>query len=266
MTKHEEMERALWELIDTADWDDLVPRLQAYTRRCLQQYGELEGRRWQTITHSYVCRAVEEVVKRGAAYAPWHAWETLFQLLCAVVRQLIDDDERKLRAILDDTNWDDLIPRVIMYTVRKLGGRIGRGKSPEDYVHEAVLQLITHRRHYPVERGISLYTFLCYTVHGMRTNDMARLAAEGQHVSLLEGNVARLAGEADDADARTLSTTGKFIDSLEPDLREYTRLRALEMYRTAKEYAAALGVPVATIRNFDRRLRRRRKRWDDLFR
>jgi DNA-directed RNA polymerase specialized sigma24 family protein len=53
-----------------------------------------------------------------------------------------------------------------------------------------------------------------------------------------------------------------FIRSLEPELAAYARLRAADAYRTAKEYAAALGVDVPTIRNYTRRIRRRRRQWN----
>lgn len=259
-------------LIEAARWDDLVPRLLAYTRAYLAQYGESEGRRWHAVTHSYVLRTVEAVLARGPECVQVRNWVTLFQLLCLIVGTLIDEEERKLRDMLEGANWADLIPRVIAHTVRKLGDRIGAyGKSPEDYVYEAVLQLFNRRRHFPVDRGVSLFTFLCNTVHGMRTNDQASRAAEGHHVSIVDSgepardqyNAALLTAPVDVT--RELSRTiESFIASLEPDLQQYARLRAQEAHRTAAEYADALGVSEQTIRNFDRRLRRRWQLWNDV--
>lgn len=277
MGRRQELERKLDELIASASWDEVVPRLQAYTVSHLSRYGESEGRRWHHVTQSYVLRAVEAVVHRGSDYVVWHEWNTLHQLLCKVVGQLIDEDERRLDELLERANWADIIPRVLAHTVRRLGTTIGaQGKSPEDYVYEAVLQLFTRRRHFPFERDVSLLTFLCKTVHGMRTNHAASGAAERRHVSLVDSdepeagqyNAARIAAPADPAFVeRELSrTVDDFIASLEPDLQPYARLRAQEAYGTAAEYATALGVTVEVIRNYDRRLRRRRRRWDEISR
>src|ERR1044072_2713400 len=248
-------------LIDDADWDDLIPRLLAYTRYRLSAYGELEGRRGARTTRSYVVGAVAAAVAK-AGTAPRAS--TLFKQLGVTAAQLIEDDERNLREILDAVEWEDLIPRVIAHTVRRLGGGIGRnGKSPEDYVYDAVLQLLTRRRHYPVYRDVSLFTFLCKTVHGMRTNDLASLAAEGPHMTIAVEPPAL--GEVDAselADPSAAIVAEEFMTSLDPELERCARLRATGTHRTAEEYAEAVGFTTATIRNWDKRLRRRRGRWD----
>jgi hypothetical protein len=268
-----ELERKLAALIEAAEWPDVVPRLQTFTRSSLSRYGEEEGRRWQTITHAYVVRAVERVLEQRVECARFLRWDTLFELLCAVIRQLIDEDERTLQGILETTDWNSLIPRVIAHTVDRLGPSSAHGKSPSDYVYEAVLHLFTRRRHYPHYRDdLSLFTFLCHTVHGMRTNDLAKSAAEGQHLSIAaDGTEEPAAGELR-PDALPATTTGDaaaaaeraedFFATLEPDLRAYARLLAEERYATAKQYADALHVSVQTIRNYDRKLKRRRLQWD----
>jgi hypothetical protein len=274
MGRRDEIERRLDELIEAAEWHDVIPRVQAYARTYLSRHGEQEGRRWNNVTRQYVERAVEMLVEKRAACARFHKWETLHQLLCCLVAQLIDDDEGKIRRMLETAKWNDIIPRVIAHTIRQLGPRTGtHGKSPEDYVYDAVLQLFQRRRHFPIDREVSLFTFLCNTVHGMRTNDRRSGATEGQHVTIVnaehvssdELSANRIASPSPDAlggERFLLERLDGFIDSLDDELRPYARLRVDGRYETAQDYASALNVPVKTIRNYDRRLRRLRQRWD----
>lgn len=275
MTRAEDLEREVRERIESADWRDIVPRLQAYTRAYLAQYGEPDGRRWQDVTHSYVTRAVERLSRNplGTDHGA-----TLFELVCAAIRELVEDDEARLQEILGSADWENLIPRVIARTVRDLGpATSAHGMSPADYVYEAVLHLYTHRRHFPHYRlNLSLFTFLCNTVYGMRTNDMAKAVSEGLHLTIVgeddhapargELSARRLPPARSNEDAAALHQATDFLASLEPDLRAYAALRAAETYDSAKEYATALGVSEQTIRNYDRRLRRRRAHWDALAR
>lgn len=267
MANREELERRLWELIDAADWDNLTPRLQAFIRTYLSQYGESEGRRWQNVTHSYAVRTVEMVLKRGAASARWHDWQSLFELLCRIAAQLIDDDERRLKDLLETADWADIIPRVIAHTVRQFGSASGpHGQGAEDYVYDAVVQLFTRRRHFPIDREVSLFTFLCKTVRGMRTNEQASLAGRSLHMSPDDDSagpaVDRIVSGNDSSGVDASMALERFLETLEPDLRRYARLRVSGKFATAEEYATALGVTVEVIRNYDRRLRRRRPKWN----
>jgi hypothetical protein len=272
MGTREELERTIRELVEAANWPDLVTRLLAYTRAYLANYGESEGRRWQNVTESYVQTAVGKVLGFECDDGHRSAGETLFRLLCAVVSQLIDDDELKLKQILEATEWEDIIPRVIAHTVRRLGPGTNRyGKGPEDYVYQAIELLLTRHRHFPHDR-VGLFTFLCNTVHSLHTHDAEKIATEGQHLAVTSGKIrearvdekdeSRLTAPEHHDDSGAAATANDFLLSLDDEkLREYARLRALGAYDTAKEYAAALGVTEQTIRNYDRKLKRRRDRW-----
>ena len=267
MANREELQRRLWELVDAADWDDLTPRLQAFIRTYLSQYGESEGRRWQNVTHAYAVRTVQMVLERGAESARWHDWQSLFELLCRIAAQLIDHDERRLKALLESADWADIIPRVIAHTVRQFGSAVGpQGHGAEDYVYDAVVQLFTRRRHFPIDREVPLFTFLCKTVRGMRTNEQASLAGRSLHMSAEDDSGGRavdhIVSDNDSSGVDASIALERFLDTLEPRLRRYARLRVSGKYATAKEYATALGVTVEVIRNYDRRLRRLRAKWN----
>ena len=267
MRRDPDLEQKLASLIESADWPDLVPRLLALTRSTLVEYGGEHRRRWQTVTHSYVVRAAERVLDRGVPSRRIRDSDTLFRLLAEVIRELVDEDERVLREILARTDWDDVLRRVLAYTVH-LGPSSVAGKSPGDYVSEAVLQLLTRQRHFPHDQGVTLVAFLCRTVQSMRSHDLAKAASQGQHLSIVpEGRGPAGPGEFDSrglfwAPSSANDLARDFLASLEPDLRKYAKLRAEERHGTAKEYAKALGVTEQTVRNFDRRLKRRRDRWD----
>lgn len=262
MERRAELERAIRPLVEDGDWLDLIVRLLAYTRTCLANYGESKGRRWQNVTDSYAQKAVAKVISFECQDVAWDSSGTLFQLLCATVKRLIDDDEQKLNEIVAATKWEDLVPRLIAQTAQRLGAETNRyGKGPEDYVFEAIQSLLTRRRHFPRDR-VDLFTFLCNTVHSLRTHDAEKIAFEGQHVVLTdkEKNETGAPGTRDDAIAMT--ATAEFLKSIPNEaLRKYAIMRALGAHRTAKEYAAALGVTEQMIRNYDRKLKRRRARW-----
>ncbi|HWS73208.1 MAG TPA: hypothetical protein VN605_13930, partial [Thermoanaerobaculia bacterium] len=261
-------------MIREAEWEDLIPRLLAYASSYLAHYGQPEGRRIQKVADAYVQRAVRALLDRTEKYAPWHqGCHTAFQLLGAIIGHLIDADEVTLNQILSTTQWTVMIPKVIAHTVRKLGPRSTRhGKSPEDYVQDAVLLVLLRRRHFPHYRGVSLFTFLCHVVHGLRSNDAIRVADEGPHLTIVvKPSDDRSSGEYleehlpavdfQSADDDATRAADDFLASLDGKLREYATLRALGAFNTATEYAEALHVTVQAIRNYDRQIKRRRRRW-----
>lgn len=263
MERRDKLERKVHALIEDADWPDLVVRLLAYTRTCLANYGEPTGRRWQNVTNLYVEKAVVKVLSCDCEDVDWQNGTTLFRLLCAVVNRLIDEDERRLDEILAATDWEDLVPRLILHTVRRLGAATNRyGKDPEDYVLQAIESLLTRRRHFPHDR-VDLFMFLCNTIHSLRTHDAEKLAVEGQHVALTDqGEENQLTAPALLDDSGAATAAAEFLKSIDDEaLRNYAVLRALGTHSTAREYAVALGVTERTIRNYDRKLKRCRARW-----
>jgi hypothetical protein len=272
MSTRDEFERRINALIAQADWDDLVPRLQAYTRNYLFPGAESRRKR-QKIVDLYVLQAVQLVVDRGADYGLWHHWETLFQLLCAVVAHRIDQYRQTVNTIVRESQLEELIPRLILHTVKQYGGRTSRhGRSAEDYVFDAIQALLTGQRYFPYDR-VELFTFLCSTIRSLYGHEAEKMAAEGAHFTIvrqsfedespMEWNEERLvAPSGDKDDEAALWLARDFLMSIEdPRLREYAKLRALGTYETAREYARALGVTEQTIRNWDRQLKRKRKNW-----
>jgi len=272
MSTRNEIERRIFGLVAQTDWDELIPRLQAYTLNRLFPNDE-PSRHRQKIIDAYVLQAVKEIVERGADYARWHKWETLFQLLCAVVVQFSDQYEQTVDAIVRQAPWEELISRLILHTVAHYGGRTSRhGRSAEDYVFEAIQALLTRRRYFPYDR-VKLFNFLCGTIRSLYGHEAEKMAAEGAHFTIvrtavedaspMEWNEDRLvAPSADKDDDAALLLARDFLLSIKDvKLRRYAKLRALGAYATAREYAGALDVTERTIRNWDRQLKRRRKDW-----
>lgn len=273
MNSHEELNEQIRALIAGADWNDLIPRLQAYTRSHLAVEAEHTSPR-QKLVDSYVMQAIEAIARNGARYGRWMRWETLFQLLCAVIKHHVNAYETAFHELIGQARWDDLIPRLIAHTLKRYGRGVDRhGKSADDYVYEAIEALLTRRRYFPFDR-VALFTFLCNTIRSLHTHEAVAIAGEGAHlaivrkgaedVSAAEWDEERLiaASGAEDHDALLLARDF-LLDIRDTELRRYATLRAFETYDTANDYAEALGVPVSTIRNWDKRLRRRRDRWGD---
>lgn len=273
MSSQEEIQRKILDLVGQADWDDLTPRLQAYTRACLLSYSE-DSASSQKIVDAYVLQAVRLIVERGADFARWSRWETLFQLLCVVVARHVDRYEHTVAAIVRNAAWEELISRLLAHTVRRYGGRTSRhGRSAEDYVFEAIQSLLTRRRYFPYDR-VTLFGFLCGAIRSIYAHEAERMMGEGAHLTIVrksfdemgpmdwsEERLVASSVETDDAVALLLARD--FLLSIEDvQLREYARLRALGAYDTARNYAEAMAVSEQTIRNWDRQLRRRRDRWD----
>jgi DNA-directed RNA polymerase specialized sigma24 family protein len=271
MSSQEEMNRRIRDLLARADWTTLVPRLQGYTRFRLQSSAGYTDPRPKLID-AYVLQAIEVASARGAAYGQWIAWQTLFQLLCCVIDRLISAYELAFETLVMQARWSEIVPRLIAHTAKRYGMGIDRhGKSAEDYVYEAIEALLTRRRYFPFDR-VKLFTFLCNTIRSLHAHEAQAIAGEGAHLAIVRKSLDELAptewnedrliapSGADDDDALLLARD--FLLGLpDPAVRRYAELRAFGTYATASEYAEALGVPLSTIRNWDRLLRRRRDRW-----
>jgi hypothetical protein len=272
MTASDAIVERVRELVEDADWSDLTERLAAFTRAYLHNVAGHSHPR-QKIVHAYVVQAVSETVCRGANYGRWQQWETLFQLLCIVVARLINEYEEAFRTIVRNTNWEEMISRLIAHTVRRHGARTSRhGRTAEDYVSGAIVAMLAHERYFPFDR-VTLFVFLCGTIRSLYTHEAEKMAAEGAHLTIVknafedvaptEWSEESLVAPTIADDRLALVRARDFLYRIgDHDLRRYAELRALGVHRTAAEYAHALSVTEQKVRNWDRQLKRLRDRWD----
>lgn len=178
------------------------------------------------------------------------------------------DSREDLARTIESIDWSEMTPRLLTFAAFRLA-RYGRfsarfGKTPADYVQEAVELLLTGRRHIPRQGDISIFSFLSGIISSLVSHDAER----PKNVSFTQLDFAEddeLLGEQEPLDDTDIEReviareeAERFIESLDHDLQEYVRLRATGYYSTAEELARALNKPVATIRSLDRRLRRMR--------
>lgn len=162
--------------------------------------------------------------------------------------------EQRLHGLIDSIDdFEGLVRRLIVYTVRKHGARAeSHGFSPEDFAQEAIASVLEGRRHFDFEGDKTFLQFLQGTidsrvshhleqVHRIATYDEKKLVARDRTDRVI-----------DDIDAeRTLAR-------IPPDLQRIYELQ-LNNY-TVKEKAARLGIAEAKVRNLQRRLDRVLKR------
>lgn len=178
------------------------------------------------------------------------------------------DNDEDLARTIESIDWAAMTARLLAFTAYRLARygafRARLGKTPADYVQEAVKLLLTGQRHFPRDANLSVFSFLCGIISSLASHDAERAS----RLSLTGLNFAGdedLLGEEeplDDIDIErevvARDESEHFILSLDADLQAYVRLRLSGDYRTAHEYARALNISVAELRNLDRRLRRRR--------
>jgi hypothetical protein len=80
-------------MIEEADWDDLTPRLLAYTQYCLARHRMRVGPNRKT-AHDYVTRGVYAVVSGRCGEFDG----SLFSQICAVITVFVERDARRSRA------------------------------------------------------------------------------------------------------------------------------------------------------------------------
>lgn len=193
----------------------------------------------------------------------------------------MDDDiphhpDSELAEILDQTNWDDLTRRLLLYANYRFsrhGAASGRYvNKPDDYVQEAVTALLDGRRRYSPSPEKTLFAFLCGVVDSLLSHDAEKAERRGTHLFIGNDDVDdappdeysedRLASNDNfEEDIIVKDELAHFMGFLEPDLQTYVRLRARDTQSSAEECAATLQISVSDVRNMDRRLRRRRERW-----
>jgi len=170
--------------------------------------------------------------------------------------------------LLENTEWDSTVKRLILHANWRCS-RYGNASSiyqsrAEEYAQEAIALFLEGTRHYDGSGGTEFFNFLSGCVDSLVSHDVEKAKRRKES----KPGVERDDDEAIDfLEQRTQSThdfekdildrdeLDRLIDSFDPDLQPYLRLRA-EIDMTAAQYAQALNVSESTIRNMDKRIRR----------
>jgi hypothetical protein len=258
--------------IRAADWTDVVERLLLIARTALGAHAPADRRRFEKVCSAYVERTVARLLAEGAARARRFRMHSLLQLLGAMLLSLVEKDDREVTRIVTTANWDDVSRRVLAYTAAKHGSDATRsGKTPADRLNHAVMILLERRHHFPHYRNVSLVAFLCSTIDGIVSHDAEKVRKRGTPLRIVTERIEGV-GECSEEELPAVveeprdviaeKQSERFIAALEPQLQAYVRLRQAEPGWTTKQYAEMLGTSVEQIRNWDRKLRRRRKKSD----
>lgn len=173
--------------------------------------------------------------------------------------------------LIAETQWAELTTRLLGYTqshvkrYRSFDPSIGDRAS--DYVQEAIARFLDGTRIYDGKKP--LFNWFCSQIDSLTSHDREKANRRGREVAIDQpaGQAASESPSANDwlASGEDLEQAiiardelEHFLSTLDPDLRRYVLLR-IHGAMTAEECAAAMGTTVERIRNFDRRLRRRRR-------
>jgi hypothetical protein len=180
---------------------------------------------------------------------------------------------------LKATDWNDIVKRLLGYARYRLSRHGTAGNrfcnKPDDYVQEAVKLYLDGVRRFSPTPETTLFAFLCGVVDSLISHDAEKTERRGYQIALSSDDPddagfdfleTRLASPENFEENIVLQNEyERFLKLLDPDLREYVRLRVdEEAMPTAEEFAATLRTSVSEIRNMDRRLRRRRNQWNQL--
>jgi hypothetical protein len=84
-----------------------------------------------------------------------------------------DDDALTFKRLIDETDWDEVVPRLLAYAGMRIRICRAREKTPSDYVQEAIAQVLDGRRRMP--SNLSFVAFLLAVVARLIDHDNARL-------------------------------------------------------------------------------------------
>ncbi|HEX7830367.1 MAG TPA: hypothetical protein VF787_11965, partial [Thermoanaerobaculia bacterium] len=265
------VELPLAKVLEASDLDLMSSRLLAYTAHRLHEFDRGE-----------VNRTVELAVKRVAERSPVVPVGTsLFPIFAAEIERTIQIRSHTaslavmnvpLWKQIEAADWSDLTPRLLAYTRMRLSrhgvAALGYGREPSDYVQQAVVLFLEGTRTPSGNR--TLFEFLCGVVNSLISHEAEKSRMRGPHYAINIGVEDAASGISEDRLPSTESFESgwlandemeRFLQSIEPDLALYARLRMAKPGATADEYARDLGVPVAEVRNMDKRLKRRREQW-----
>ena len=238
------------------DWAGLTKRLLPVARATVAQYTPPDRKHADKLAEAYVIRAVERFLAAGTECDA----DAIFTTVANIIVELAEDDERKLDEIIRDAKWEEITRRVLAYTAHKHGaGPTRAGKEPADRFQEAVVALIERRRHFPHYRGVSLVAFLCATIDSIVSHDAEKMKNHG--VDIPEGTERMPEASAQPRDFVGGLEEDRFVGSLPAELQQYLRLRLSEPHWTVRQYADALNVTIARVHDWNRKIKRRRRKF-----
>lgn len=176
-------------------------------------------------------------------------------------------------------DWADWVPRLIAYARWRQSRysatlRARCELQPADCAQEAVKLWLDGIRQFESGTEAAFFEFLCSVIDSLINHDVEKIFRRGTQVQIRQGRADDQAGGIDEAQLRSNDDferkfvfeqeAKRFFASLEPDLATYAIFRLDELDFSAEERAAALGVSVADVRNFDRRLKRWGMRWKEV--
>jgi DNA-directed RNA polymerase specialized sigma24 family protein len=176
----------------------------------------------------------------------------------------------RLLAALAQADLPDLVARLLGYANHRLrchrwngsNGAPPSGETAEDLVQEALKKALSGERKYGDH--IDLYAFFVNVVKSLISHLPAKDENRCVHFSLEEKAETLTDGKTvtREAELAAAAEVAGVLRTFKADerMKEYIHLRIEERCRTADEYARALGVSVADVRNMDRRLARYRAR------
>ena len=139
--------------------------------------------------------------------------------------------------------------------------------SAEAFANEAVTRALEERRVCP--SGLPPFVFLAGIVSSLISHEGQRPEHRNLRVRLdgddeESASVVDTLPANDDVEATVVASVAldRFKETLDPELREYVEARETAAGSTAEELAKTLGKPVTVIRNYDRKLSRRRSQWN----
>lgn len=151
------------------------------------------------------------------------------------------------------------------HTSHRLPGLSPLADEANDVVVRATILILEGVRRCPED--VSPVSFVLGVIASITSHDFETPEARAMHFSIAaheedgDGVISGLRVESREADLIALDLAEDFIGKLPLSLRRYARLRQSGTLQTAEDYAYEMGLSVADVRNFDRRLRRLRPLW-----
>lgn len=252
----------------------LTKALRQYVANALIQHGDLSKRVSPDTANAYIDRAIEKAGVENLASA--HTDAAVLALLCPVIIALVNDDERAIAEIVQNTIWPKMFKLIVRVSIKRHGVCVDEfGKDAEDYCFEAVQLLLNRRRHYPYYKGLELSKFLVRTADNLRDHARKLAARQGQRLAIVPQHPGppafdecfeeRLASPLRSCEVQLIAKAelASFLASLkDPALRAYAEHRAVNPGASAKNDAEELGIAVKRVYQLRRRLARRVASWN----
>ncbi len=175
----------------------------------------------------------------------------------------ISDD---VKALLDEHDWDDTIPRLIKYALNKIrgltwyqepGGHVAAGKMAEDFVMDAVVKVYTGQRQWDPQAVPDLLTFMFGVVRSEISHHSNSLENRCLHfLDALSPNTRKAAEQAGPDDNEPGFING-FLNEFRDDPRMAKVVALAAAGRKPRDIAAELSISITDIYNMRKVICRR---------